>query len=742
MTRPHSPSGPDEAGNASLVPGLVVFEELGRGAHAAVHRARRNGIDYAVKLLHASLFVSAPAVTAFRREAALLACVNHPGVAAVHEVGQVGDRPYLVMELVRGRTLADVIGGGLTEEQATAIAADVADALGAAHAAGLTHRDVKPQNIMILPDGRAKLIDFGLAARGDVRAAEDAVAGTFAYSAPEQTGMLTRLVDGRSDLYSLGVVLFHCLTGRTPFTSPDVGELLRQHTVEQAPDVRSLRPELSANVAAVIAKLLAKDPDDRYQTAAGLVADLTSLDSLETPGSHDGPAGAVETPLVGRSAELATLVTAWADALAGRGRVAVVAGPPGGGKSRLVRELLGKAAGHLTLHGKCSPDDAVPMGPLRQAVSRYLADVDRLPEPQRSAARQAVRAAAGRGASLLGALAPELAEVLDAAVLADEDRQDQFAVSVASFIAGLAEQAGGGILYIDDVQWLDAGTRRVLRHLAEELPGTRLLVVATSRDDAASRQAYESFAAEFGGTSLVLHPLDDPGMSRILGAHLGGAALTPELTRALVARSGGNPFTAGEYVRAVIDAGLIRPSWGTWVLEEGGLDGLALPEDVVDLILARVAGLGRENRALLVAAAAAGMRVRPADLAAICDSDERTVEYALRLAAERRLMVAGPDGAYTFGHDRIREALLADLGDEAFRALHLRIAIAMDDLHPHDPEHVFAVARHYELAGAEHAPDRAYRAAVEAGVLALANHAPQQTLAFLTTAELAAAAGG
>jgi len=142
----------------------------------------------------------------------------------------------------------------------------VADALAAAHRAGLTHRDVKPQNIMILPDGRSKVIDFGLAARTAAVVADGAVAGTFAYSAPEQTGMLKRLVDGRSDLYSLGVVLFHAVTGRLPFTATDVGELLRQHTVEAPPDVRDLRPEVSAGFAAIVTRLLAKDPDDRYQT--------------------------------------------------------------------------------------------------------------------------------------------------------------------------------------------------------------------------------------------------------------------------------------------------------------------------------------------------------------------------------------------------------------------------------------------------------------------------------------------
>src|SRR5439155_3831056 len=117
----------------------------------------------------------------------------------------------------------------------------------------------------------------------------------FAYTAPEQTGMLRRLVDGRSDLYALGVVLFQCVTGRLPFTSPDVGELMRQHAVTPAPDARELNPGLSATFAAIIAKLLAKDPDDRYQTGTGLVADIVRLGrtgDVPTLGQDDRPASA------------------------------------------------------------------------------------------------------------------------------------------------------------------------------------------------------------------------------------------------------------------------------------------------------------------------------------------------------------------------------------------------------------------------------------------------------------------
>ena len=165
-------------------------------------------------------------------------------------------------------------------------------------------------------------------------------------------------------------------------------------------------------------------------------------------------------------------------------------------------------------------------------------------------------------------------------------------------------------------------------------------------------------------------------MSRLLRAQLGGATLTLELTSALTSRSEGNPFTAEEYVRAIIDAGMIRPSWGTWQLDEASLDGVDLPDNVLDLIGTRVAGLGAETRTLLVTAAVAAITIRPADLGYICDVPEDRVRAAFRLAVDRRLMTAGRDGRYAFLHDRVREALLGDLHPGTLRDLHQRIAEA------------------------------------------------------------------
>jgi diguanylate cyclase (GGDEF)-like protein len=740
--------GPAGHGRPGLASDLQVCEELGHGASSVVYRARRYGVDYALKMLTTAVADDAAAMAAFRREAALLACVNHPGVVAVHEVGQVDGRPYLVMDFVRGQTLADLLlRGRLDEARAVAIAAEVAEALAATHRAGLVHRDVKPHNIMILPDGHAKLVDFGLASRTAEAPTEDLVDGTFAYSAPEQTGMLKRVVDHRSDLYSLGVILFHCVTGRLPYTATDVGELLRQHSFTPAPDVRELRRDVSATLAAIVAKLLAKDPDDRYRSGDRLAADLRGL-AAATIGSADVATPATQTPMVGRAEELATLSARLDQALTGSGGIVVVAGAPGAGKTRLVRELLASAAaeGHLTLDGASTADDRTPMGPLRAAVERYLAGLDRLPPNERDAALDLARRAAGRGASLLSTLSPALAKLLDdAPVLADENRQEQFAAAVAAFLADLARAAGGVVLCLENVPWLDPGSRRVLHLLADDLAETPLLIVATARDDDASREGYESFHADFAAsidTTLVLHSLDDSAVARLVASFLGGAKVTTELTTALGTRSGGNPFTTLEYLRAIVDAGLIRPHWGSWVLEPGGLDALDLPDDVLDLIVARVGGLGAQTRDLLTIAAVLGVRFRGFDLARVAGRDDAEVLAGLRAATEHRLIT--PDGAdrYTFLHDRIREALLVNLDATDRQHLHLRVAQALDRLGSTDPEYVDTVARHYQLGDPTQAPEAAYRACLSAARLAMAAHAPGHALELMRTAETAAQAGG
>jgi diguanylate cyclase (GGDEF)-like protein len=739
-------------GTASGVfPGLAVVGELGRGAETVVYRVRRGAEEYAVKLFTNVNADPARALTTVRREAAVLGSIGHPLLPRIFEVGQVRAGPYLVLEYIDGSPLSELLGTGrLDEARALQLAIDVVGPLAAVHRAGLVHRDVKPDNVVVGVGGTARLIDFGLVARGGVR--DDRVAGTLLYSAPEQTGMLKRPVDGRSDLYALGVLLFEALTGQTPYDSRDPGELIRLHAMAPVPDPRSIRPELSPTFAAIVRMLMAKDPDDRYQTGESLLGDLTRLSvdpaaRFELGTSADKPSPPGESILVGRGAEVTDLALRWLDARDGRGGTALVQGPAGIGKSRLVQEVTTAVAGDgdLVLYGKCIPDDPVPLAPLRAAVERYVRSVDRLPPEERELAVGRLRRAVGRGGPLLRVLSPLLAEVVEAPELDQKDRHEQFTNAVAAFLLDLANEWQGAVLHLDDVQWLDDATRRVLHQMAARLPRTPLLVVGTGRDDAETLHALALFGADMGealDTRITLGPLDGDAVADLIALHLGGVRLAPEVINDLGARIGGNPFAVVEYVRAVIDAGLITPRWGGWELDLAGLNRLELSDDALHLVVQRIGGLGVESRRLLAAGAATGRRFRADLVASVCGVNPRQAQHALAEAEARLLVTASGAGRYTFLHDQIREALLNDLAPGALRRLHQRIAEVLEAVNTTDPRYVYATARHYALGESDRTPGKVYASGLAAGWCALADHAPAEALAFLATAAEAAEAAG
>jgi type II secretory pathway predicted ATPase ExeA/predicted Ser/Thr protein kinase len=732
---------------------LDVISELGRGAETVVYRVRRRGQDYTLKLL-TGVGTDGRALAAVRREAALLGSVAHPRLPRIFEVGQADTGPYLVLEYIDGYPLSELLRGNrLDEATALRLATDVVGPLAAAHRAGLVHRDVKPDNIIVGPDGSARLIDFGLVFRPG--AADQRVAGTLLYSAPEQTGALRRPVDGRSDLYALGVVLFECVTGWTPYRSPDATELVRMHAAAPVPDPRSIVGDLSPAFAAVIRKLLAKDPDDRYQSAESLEHDLHRLRAqpgvafeLGTAELGTASGAPVAETLVGRNDEVVHLANRWLQVREGRGGAAIVEGPSGAGKTRLVRELTSAvtADGDLVLYGKCMPDDPIPLAPLRAAVERYLRTVERLPAAERERAVERLRRAAGRGGSLLRALSPLLADLVQAPEIGEQDRHEQFINAVAAFLVGLADEFQGAVLHIDDVHWLDGPTRRVLQQMTNRLTGTPLLVIATCRDDAENAPALARFGADMGATldtRIQLRPLDRAAVTHLVTSHLGGVQLASEAIDELVGRAGGNPFTVVEYVRAVVDAGLITPSWAGWWLDLGGLDRLDISDDAVDLVLQRVDGLGLESRQLLAAGVAAGRRFRTDLVATVCDIDPQRARGALAEAESRRLVTAsGPDG-YRFLHDRIREALLAGLAPTAQQWLHQRIAELLEaEANDADPRSVYIIARHYALGETRRTPRKVYDTNLAAGQLALADHAPAEAREFLLVAAGAAELAG
>ena len=273
--------------------------QVGTGGMSTVYRAFDATLErrVAIKLMHREIASDSDQLERFRREARSVAQLSHPHIVGVIDAGEEGDRPYIVFEFVEGETLKDRIRrlGRLPVDEAIAYAIEIARALGAAHARNIVHRDVKPQNVLVDEEGSAKVTDFGIARSLDDSGltAEGRVLGTTDYVSPEQA--LGHDVNGQSDIYSLGIVLYEMLTGDVPFHGENQVAVAMKHVREELPDVQKRRTDVAANLAAILDRMTAKDLKRRYPDALTLEADLEEAltRELNRTGHSTGEATAV-----------------------------------------------------------------------------------------------------------------------------------------------------------------------------------------------------------------------------------------------------------------------------------------------------------------------------------------------------------------------------------------------------------------------------------------------------------------
>jgi eukaryotic-like serine/threonine-protein kinase len=273
--------------------------KLGSGGMSTVYLARDQTLDrqVAVKVMHREMSEQADQLERFRQEARAVAKLSHPNVVSVIDAGEDGGHPYIVFEYVEGETLKQRIArvGALDAQEALAYAIEIARGLTVAHARSMVHRDIKPQNVLIDAEGRAKLTDFGISRQleQDGMTATGRVLGTTDYVAPEQA--MGHAVDPRSDIYSLGVVLYEMLVGQVPFHADSQVGVAMKHVNEELPDVQQRRPDISAAAALVVGRSTAKDPEHRYQEIGEMIDDLSTALEVEAAraGSTSGEATSV-----------------------------------------------------------------------------------------------------------------------------------------------------------------------------------------------------------------------------------------------------------------------------------------------------------------------------------------------------------------------------------------------------------------------------------------------------------------
>ena len=740
------------------IPGLHVLNEVGRGLHSVVYRAQRGSHIYAVKVPRSVGAVLADTVaTQFRREASTLALVHHPSLPAVLEVGQTDTLPYLVMEYVAGRTLLAVLEQGrLPEARVVALATMLAGALAAVHRHGVTHRDVQPRNILVNENGNVTLIDFGFAAYSTPAVESGYVVGTLRYNAPEQSGMLKRPIDGRSDLYALGVILFECLVGAPPFTAALASELMRQHAVVPAPDVRHREPTVSPALAAIIARLLAKDPDDRYQTAEGLLSDLNQLSHLNNVIAAGGTiqlaaddfwtAALYEEALVGRDQELSVLRQCWNAARRSKGSLAIIAGGSGSGKSHLGRELLHRArsAGGLVLTSACLGESATPFATIRTAIEQYSRYLNHMPMTERLSAEATVQRIVAAYAPIMHRMFPHVESFLPtpAATVTPPDDQEGFSHMLAELLLWMTRVHPAAVWLLDDVQQIDDGSWTVLKWLLPRLAQSPLLVIATLDDQAASSSMHERLLdlVQDNYVHLPLAALDESAAQQLMSVYLGGYHVEPQLCNEIVARSAGSPFAIREYVQTMLDGGMVQLKNGAWLVDQARFARLQLPAQVLPLVLARVDGLHRQSQRVLQTAALLGFQFRRDILSMVWDGDTQDVNTALMVGTQAHLIERNASGTYQFSHQSVHDIFVHGLPEAEQAHLHGHIAHVLD----HDAtsiEQVYRLARHYALGDSRDpvTAQRAYVVSLLAGKLAVANFAYDEAYLFMRHASKLAA---
>ncbi len=725
---------------------MELGAELGRGAYSRVLRGVRDGTAYAVKVpLDPGAGSPDMAYRRFLREAVALARVRDPALPAVMEVGRSEQTPYLVMELALGETLAERLSRGvLSEHEVIALGVRLAGALDAIHRAGLIHRDVKPRNIVFDPaSGAARLIDLGSAAL--VHAGAELVT-TPAYAAPEALASLSRGLDAGTDLYSLGCVMLECV---------GIPPAFREYESEGSLASRLTGHGLSQDLVRVLLRLTAEHAQDRYFSAGRLRADLEALLEPKSRPPTLPHRSRSSLPVCGRRNELDRLRRSWGAAQQER-RIVMLRGLAGTGKTRLAQEFLTELSDIEIpiLAAACHPRDPRAFAAVRQLIEDHVRRSELLPAPERDRALARLRRVAGDRAPLVKLLSPRVARVFGTTQTLPhaEHAEEAFSEALAEFLDRLLEEVGPAVLFLDDIQWLDASSRRVLLRSANHRSGRGLFVFGMRVTEPTADVDRFSEATAAPVLRLDLAPLSPDDVVELARGYLGASELDPGVRETVLRFSDGTPLHTLEVLRTLLDEGVLLPRWGRWELDAQSVLSMHVPGGTASLLRRRIAALDATARRVLLAGAVLGMLVDPVVLAPIAASEREEVGAALAEALRSQLLEVTSDGKFRFIHHTIREALLDSTEDGELREFHQRAAEVLDEQltgsaepskaplprdaeEPQDSDLLYTVAFHYGMGVPGRNASARIRTNLQAGQAAFRRFDSERAIGFFEAAE-------
>src|SRR5262245_1031810 len=712
-----------------------------------VYRARRASDQQPVVLK--VLRETAPErLAAFTREYDLLRTLNLPGVVRAYGLEQEEDAWIMVLEDFGGESLTRLqLAGHLAIADFLQFALAITESLRQVHQQHIMHKHVTPGNIVLNPaTGAVKLIDFGIASvlsRETIGFRNASVlAGTLAYLAPEQTGRMHCTMDERADLYALGVTFYELLTGHVPFTQADPLELLHAHLALTPTPPHAINAAVPLMLSAIVMRLLAKNAADRYQSAEGLQGDLAAcLRQWQALGRiAPFPLGRHEAldrfylpqKLYGRAEEIATLRRAFDRVRAGGCELLLVAGYAGIGKSALVQALytpITRQRG-LFIAGKYDQlQRNIPYSALIQAFQSLIRHLLTDNDATQAAWRDTLRSALEPNGRLLVELLPELEVLIGpqpaVADVPPADASNRFYLVVHNFLRVLAQPEHPLVIFLDDLQWADAASLRLIRTLGTATDLQHLFLLGAYRDhEVDAAHPLRLTLDDLHRAGAVVHHISLPSLTV---AHVtqwlsDALACSPDRVAALAAlvhaTTGGNPFFCSEFLHALYADGLLTfdPADGVWQWHMTRLEGRALIHNVVDLLMGKVQQCRPATQQALQLAACIGNQFDLWTLAVVhekspCEAaadlwEAVTAGLLVPLSDTYTLMTRDVCGlaeamtlVYRFVHDHVQQAVYADIPDTAKQAVHYRLGHLLwqsTSLAARE-EHIFAMVHQLNL---------------------------------------------
>ena len=719
---------------AIILDGRYRCSRLLKGGHGVetylATDSHDNDAQVVVKLLH--IDTVAPAVRIrLEHEADVLSRLGGSTFRPLLNYARDDEHLYFVQPYLPGQDLADRLANGPVGVAGTlTIALDLLAALQHAHDLGILHRDVKPANVIVQGTETveaASLIDFGLARSASLEPTLwDQAVGTARYLAPEVAGLIDSPVDERSDLYSLGVVLYECLVGRPPFEGATIGEVLRQHLSKPVPGFGEIGVIAPRALEAVVLRLLGKEPGQRYQTASAARYDIEEIAAGLARGVADPPiiiglrdvrSSLTPPAFVGRDDELSYLTRHLEAARRGEGGLVFVAAESGGGKTRLLEHFAGQAArlGAWILQGQGVDQAAQRPYQLLEGVAAGLG-LAAADDPGLAAS---LRGQLGDRAEAVAVALPELDWLFGVSQgdLPEAYGEVRSVAALSTLLIALGSSDRPALVVLDDCQWANAITIKLLSEWQSEASrsGSHVLVVAAFRsEEVGPDHALRHIAPE---AILSLKALTLPEISSMAQSMAG--PLPEQVVNTVAQLAEGSPFMAAEVLLGLVECGaLLRteevPSG--WRVNEVALADVQTSRRAALFLVKRLENLSTDALQLLSIAAVLGKDFDLLLAMELAGQVPGRAVPALDEARRRRIVwVDEAGGRGQFTHDKLREALLDGLPVEERTRLHLRAA---QHIEATDPDSIFELAYHFDAAGA---PDQGLPYA-----LAAAEHARRQ----------------